>query len=182
MKVDNKFSPYLAQVAKPTGQNALTILGAGLTQYDKDQKANALGDLKMEQYRDKVADSKMLAKYKQHLDEGGNKRTFLEAGNTFLTDEGAMGAESLDKSRAQQRIAEGRYGLSVRRASRPKVRKKKTSTATVSPSSSLDTLNASLQGNKAPATTTPQRAIVRTGMKNGKRVVQYSDGSVEYGN
>lgn len=36
--------------------------------------------------------------------------------------------------------------------------------------------------DRPQSTAIPQRAIVRTGTSNGRKVIQYSDGSVEYGN
>lgn len=158
MKINNQFSPYVAQLGAPSKDNALTILGRGIGQYQKEKDANALKALKMEDYKNKVADDKMFVKYQEHVANGGNMRTFKEEGNGFLTPEGAMMAEKLDRSRAAQNLAERKYSLAVKRANRPRVvrvRSKKragTSAAAIG-TSSLDALNASLNSSSTPAPT-----------------------------
>ena len=49
--------------------------------------------------------------------------------------------------------------------------------------STIRALNRSSGGTPAAAETgSPSRTVVRTGTQNGKKVIQYSDGSIEYGN
>ncbi|CAA6806809.1 MAG: Unknown protein [uncultured Sulfurovum sp.] len=58
--------------------------------------------------------------------------------------------------------------------------KKKSKKTIIAPVSDLRELNKNISKRNKPKE--QEKTIVRTGMKDGKKVIQYSDGSIEYGN
>ena len=122
MKIDDRFSPAVAGLGAPSGKNTLGILGAGLAAFqdNKDQLEEArdnkvFKDIKLQDVKDKLADEKQIVKYQEHLDGGGNRRTWLEGGNSFLTSFGVSNAEKIDRDRAVLRLKESKNSAYIRK-------------------------------------------------------------------
>ena len=173
MNIDDKFSPYLAVHLKPNENNALTLLGKGAVDYADMREEDEIKEIKMEDIKAKVRDDKKFASLQGFA---GGMGAFTREHGAFETAAGASAAEGLFRGRATDRMKEGRYGLAIRKANEAKGRGKKKNIPMRAEVNNLDSLNASLQ------VPTPKRTVVKRGTHNGKSVVQYSDGSVEYGN
>jgi len=210
MAFETRLDPRLVQLSQPTGTNAFGIIGAGLTQFDKQQKDEEVRAFRMDEHRNKVKDDKALVSFNKHLDEGGSKRSWYENGGEFITASGVGAADSLLRTRAldkmrntkfglsvaaskqQARIREGRYGLSKKaNASLIAKRARGGSTRVATGGGSQAVFNPGAfgtpQSNNTPApvgnkASKETRSVVKTGTKQGRAVVMYSDGSVEYGN
>lgn len=166
MAFKTRLDPRLIQLAQPTGTNAFGIIGAGLTQFDKQQKEDEVRTLNMEEHRNKVKDDKALLDFNKHLDEGGSKRTWYENGGAFATASGATAADEMVKRRALEKMKQTRFNMSMSRARQQKKR------SSVGASAVQPTFNPSAfgipQGKQAVATS-PAKTLTKT-------VTVYKDG------
>jgi len=109
MRIDDRFSSTIAVLAQPPKSNFLSLLGDTATKYADDQKKDALDEINLTNIKNKVADDRNLVKYKAHLDNGGNARSWYEEGNSFLTAEGVKMAEGLDRQRIMDKLQQKKY-------------------------------------------------------------------------
>jgi len=178
MKIDDRFSPTIAAIGRPSKFNFLTVLGTSAADYTKMREDDEIKDIKIDEIKKKVRDDKKFAALQSY---DGGLGAFTREHGVFETSAGASAAEDLFKGRAAQRIAEGKYGLAVRKANRPRAGKRKTSNTFV-PTSGLDAYNTTVAGAPAAKPQPVAKTIVGRGKEKGtgRTVVKYSDGSVAY--
>ena len=112
MKIDDRFSPTIAQLARPGSTNTLSILGSGLLAFNKNQKDNELRDIKLQDIQDQRHDDKQLADF---ASSGKSLRQWQEEGNGFKTSKGVLAANALLKQRAAERLKERKFNLQAGR-------------------------------------------------------------------
>ena len=164
MAIDAKFDPTIAQLGIPSKDNGLTILGRALGQYSETKKRddaikfNQSIKSKADSRAEKVATANIAnMKFGQELDE--KKFSFDK---TIKTN-----ADSRANKIATANIAN---------------LKAKNKTSSTPNTKNIKEVNELLQKRNGTKEKKETRTIVRTGMKDGRKVVQYSDGSIEYGN
>jgi len=213
MKIDDQFSPYLAQIIRPSKENALTHLSTGISDFMKHrdnadiktinedairekiraskeagQRANKQFGLNEKQTNSniKIADANIDFKnLGQTFDQNLKTETFNEDKKNILWSQRQKEKEyNLDKKRVNATIGykNKSLGIQQQRVNILKNNRKKTTSPTTNkkaPATDLTELNKIIAKRNAPKT---ERTVVRKGKQNGKTVIQYSDGSVEYGN
>jgi hypothetical protein len=168
MKINDQFDPHLANILQPSKANAFTLISAGLNQYNKDQKIKEAFEFNKklktgaEQRADRVANADIdHLKFGQELDK--EKFNFDKKIKT--------GAEQRADRVANANINYNEQSLGLQKKRLEFNKKSKTSSPI--DTSKIEEINKKLAQQK--------REIVRTGTKDGKKVIQYSDGSIEYG-
>ena len=164
MKIDDRFSPTIAALARPSKHNFLNILGDAAVNYEDQKQNDLLKEIKADELKKKVEDDKKFAKLQAY---DGGLPSFVREHGAFETAAGALAAENLFKSRAAQKLAEGRYDLAVKRANAP--RGKRRSEIATPTANSLDTLNSVLHGDSSPSSTTSTYKTV-TVYKDGQPI------------
>lgn len=177
MKIDDRFSPGLAQLAKPSSSNALTILGGGLLAFDKSQKESALHDIRLQDIQDARHDDKQLAAF---ASSGKSLRQWQEDGGVFKTSKGALAAQNLLRQRAADRLKERGFELKAQRlALLNKATRQKAQKREETPSFNPDAFytKEERQESHAPTTTTPSvETKTVTVYKDGKPIVYTIEG------
>ena len=183
MQIDDKFNPHLTNILQPSKDNVFSLLGKSLADYNKNKKIDEITSFEK--------------KMKTQENDRAEKVANANIGNMKFGQELSVKQFDLNKEsnlfnrgiknkeiNIREKTANANIGFNnkvlTQRESKIKILREKYKRESV-PANNLNdfkTLNSKIKKIKKATT---ERTVIQKGMKDGKIILKYSDGSVEYG-